>query len=123
LGKKIQTSYIVLAVVGGFAALVAADHYILKGRLGIAGHINRLIGELKKAMGQGAGPIIPSDLPEGGLGPSTAQETPEQFEQEMALEEELAMQEPETASWARARMAARRARQARRRVRLGGYGI
>lgn len=118
-----KVSYIVGAGVGIFVAVVAVDHFVLKGRLGISGHINKLIGQIKQSLGQGAGPIEPAMPPEGGFPPQSGGEGTALEEQLLAEQEALAMEEPETASWARARMAARRARQARRRVRLGGYGV
>ena len=76
MAKKLKIEYIILAGIGGFAALVAVDHYVLKGRLGISGAINMLIGKLKFGTGlQNAPPIEPAALQEGGLPPQTA--TPE----------------------------------------------
>ena len=63
MARRLKTSNIALIVVGGFVGIVVLDHYVLKGKLGISGQINKLIGMLKQKMGQGAGPIQPATLP------------------------------------------------------------
>jgi len=113
-GKKISTGTIALIAVGGFAGIVILDHYVLKGKLGISGRINQLIGQLKKSVGVGAGPITPSTPPEGGLGPSNVAMNPEAEASLMEAEEMLAAEEPETAAMARRRGY-------RSRVRMGGF--
>lgn len=121
MAKKLKTSTIALAVVGGFAVLVAVDHFVLKGKLGISGRINQILGQLKKSVGIGAGPITaapPIDMMQTA---PAGEEVPTDAEQ-IAMGEEMGYEsvgDPEAAM--RARM--RRARQARRRVRIGGYGI
>lgn len=119
MAKKLKTSTIAIAVVGGFAVLVAVDHFVLKGKLGIAGRINQLIGQIKKSVGVGAGPITaapPIDMmqtaPAGEGVPTDAEQ--------IAMGEEMGYESAGDTAM-RARM--RRARQARRRVRIGGYGI
>lgn len=124
MAKKISTGMIALAVVGGFAVLVVVDHYVLKGKLGISGRINQLIGKLKQSMGSGAGPIT-STLPTEGVGemPSTEElsgvlEGLSTNGGGMEEEEEV----PETVMRARAlRARARRRGYSGRQVRLGGF--
>lgn len=115
---KIGTGTYVLIALGGFAGIVLLDHYVLKGKLGISGHINILIGQIKQKLGSGAGPITPAPVPEAGLPPQTApadEPVPTDAEQ-IAMGEEMGYDsvsgegEPEQALWARlkARRAARR---------------
>jgi hypothetical protein len=124
MAKKLKVGTIVLIGVGGFAAIVALDHFVLKGKLGIAGRINMLIGQIKKQFGSGAGPITPAPLPEGGLPPQTGGEGTPLEASLMEAEEQLAAEEPETAAIARRRAyrAYKRSGYRANRVRLGGYG-
>lgn len=85
MARRMKPEVIAVIVIGGVVALYFIDRKS-GGKLKFAAYIDRFIGQLKKMMGQGAGPIIPADLPEGGLGPSEAQETPEQFAKEMEME-------------------------------------
>ena len=115
MAKKLPVTTIALAVVGGFAVLVAVDHFVLKGKLGISGKINQMIGQIKKSFGQGAGPIT-------APGPSEVMPSTEELTgvlEGLPGGEEEVMPPVEEAMRARLR----RARMARRRVRLGGYGI
>ena len=120
--RSMKVGNIVVIAVVGFAGLVAVDHFVLKGKLGISGRINQLIGQIRQLLGQGAGPITaapPIEGAEGYTGDPALRE-----EQLMAEEEMLAAEEPETAAWARARRRALAGRRTRRRkIRLGGYGI
>ncbi len=127
MAKKLNMTYVALAAVGVFAGVVVLDHYVLKGKLGIAGTINRLLGKLKFGTGlQSQPPIEPATPPEGGLPPQSGGEGTELEESLMEAEEELAAQEPETAAMARKRRAMRAQRYARTRayrgnVRVGGF--
>jgi hypothetical protein len=114
-GKTGVGTYIVIAI-GGLAVVVLLDHYVLKGRLGISGHFNIMIGQIKKLFGSGAGPITASDPTDPTINQGETGLSGGQFEgspEEAALlekEQEIAAREPETAMWARlkARKAARR---------------
>jgi len=126
--KKLSTSTIAIAVVGGFAVLVAVDHYVLKGKLGISGRINQLIGKLRESLGQGSGPITappPSEeMPSTEELSGVLEGLSTEGEGEGGMEEEEYAEEPEAAMRARAFTArARRRRRgySGRTVRLGGF--
>jgi hypothetical protein len=127
MAKKLKMSYVALAAVGVFAGVVVLDHYVLKGRLGIASKLNQLLGKFKFGSGlQSQPPIEAAPVPEGGLPPQSGGEGTPLETSLMEAEEELAAEEPTTAAMARRRRANRAMRYARTRayrgnVRVGGF--
>lgn len=94
---KLKLGGTVPLIIMGVVGIIIIDHFVLKGRLGIAGWVNRLIGELKKMGGVGAGPITPAPLGEGMEPPEprTPEEMEESFAQEMEMEAESLAKYPD----------------------------
>lgn len=119
--KKMSTGTIVVIGVAGIVGIIAIDHYVLKGRLGISGHVNMLIGRIKEMLGQGAGPITPTAVDPATLGQGGEFEGSPEEASLLEAEEQIAAKEPETASVARRRAYTSRGYRPTR-VRLGGVG-
>ena len=111
---KLKVEHIVLGAVGLGVVVIILDFYVLHGRLGIASKLRGILQQLTGNRVNLETPITPAP---GGAEGYTGD--PEAREEElMAMEDELAAEEPETAQRARY-IRARRAN----RVRIGGLRI
>jgi hypothetical protein len=88
---KLSGPMIGVVVIVGIIGIYFLDRNVLKGQLKISGYINQLIGQIKKLMGQGAGPITVPSFEEGGADPGepmSPEEMEEQLAEDMAIERE-----------------------------------